>query len=240
MMIRKGYGFRWNSYLRADHADAECVALMRDSGCEGVFLGVESGSDRILQAMNKTSRRRHYLEIMPRLKEAGILVHANLIVGFPGETEEEFGATMDLVREVTYAQAYSFKYSPRPGTPAAAMDGQVAEPVKADRLARLQSLLNEQQRAFNEAQIGKTLPVLLEKPGRKPGQLTGRSPYLQPVNVECGEDEIGKIAFVRITYAGANSLNGVIISSNDSDSVSAMPSRDAVNGISQARLALSR
>jgi tRNA-2-methylthio-N6-dimethylallyladenosine synthase len=192
--------------------------------------------------MQREYTRDWYLERIAWIKSAKrpISMTTDIIVGFPGETEEEFGATMDLVRQVGYAQAYSFKYSPRPGTPAAAMDGQIAEPVKADRLARLQSLLNEQQRAFNEAQIGRTLPVLLEKPGRKAGQLTGRSPYLQLVNVECGEDEIGKIAFVRITYAGANSLSGVIISGNDSDNVSGMPSRGAVNGISQARLALSR
>jgi tRNA-2-methylthio-N6-dimethylallyladenosine synthase len=207
-----------------------------------LHLPFQAGADRILAAMNRRHKASDYLRLIEKIRAArpDIALSTDVIVGFPGETEEEFGATMGLVREVGYAQTYSFKYSPRPGTPAATMDGQIAEPVKADRLARLQSLLNGQQRAFNEAQIGKTLPVLLEKPGRKPGQLTGRSPYLQPVNVECGESEIGKIAYVRITYAGANSLNGVIISENDSDNVSPMPPRGAVNGISQARLALPR
>jgi tRNA-2-methylthio-N6-dimethylallyladenosine synthase len=207
-----------------------------------LHLPFQAGADRILAAMNRRHKASGYLRLIEKIRTArpDIALSTDIIVGFPGETEEEFEATMDLVREVGYAQAYSFKYSPRPGTPAATMDGQVPEQVKADRLARLQSLLNGQQRAFNGAQIGKTLSVLLEKPGRKPGQLTGRSPYLQPVNVECGEDEIGKIAFIRIAYAGANSLSGVIISGNDSDNVSPMPPRGAVNGISQARLALSR
>jgi tRNA-2-methylthio-N6-dimethylallyladenosine synthase len=120
------------------------------------------------------------------------------------------------------------------------MDDQVADEVKADRLARLQSLLNAQQLAFNQAQIGKTLPVLLEKKGRKPGQLTGRSPYLQPVNVECGEDAIGEITLICVTHAGANSLSGVIICGNESDSVAAMvaDSASAGSGASHARLAL--
>ena len=151
-----------------------------------LHLPVQSGSDRVLEAMNRRHGRDLYLSVIERVRAArpDIAVSSDFIVGFPGETEEDFAATLDLVEQVGFAQAYSFKYSPRPGTPAAEME-QIDEAVKADRLARLQDLLERQQRAFNRSLIGRTLDVLFEKPGRLAGQIVGRSPYLQPVQVEC-------------------------------------------------------
>jgi tRNA-2-methylthio-N6-dimethylallyladenosine synthase len=134
----------------------------------------------------------------------------DFIVGFPGETEKEFEATLSLVREIGYASAFSFKYSRRPGTPAAAMPGQVADEVKDERLHRLQGLLEEQQAAFNAAQAGRTLEVLFEKPGRHAGQLIGRSPYLQSAHVTAPDRLLGQIVPVRIESAGRNSLAGVL------------------------------
>ena len=131
-----------------------------------------------------------------------------MIVGFPGETDADFEATLDLVREVNYASCFSFKYSRRPGTPGAAMMGQIDEAVKGERLAVLQDLLNAQQVAFNESQIGRTLPVLFEKPGRQDGQLHGRSPYLQAVHVEAPAGMIGQIGDVIIERASRNALAG--------------------------------
>ena len=130
--------------------------------------------------------------------------------GFPGEREADFEATLQLVREVGYASAFSFKYSRRPGTPASAMAGQVAEEVKAERLARLQALLNQQQEAFNVAQVGHTLPVLIEKIGRQPGQISGRSPYLQPVHCDGDEALVGRILPVTIKTASRGSLAGAL------------------------------
>ena len=132
----------------------------------------------------------------------------DFIVGFPGESEREFEQTLELVRQVRYAQAFSFKYSARPGTPAAALPGQVPEPVKEERLARLQDLLNQHQADFNAAQSGRTLPVLFERIGRRPGQVVGRSPYLQPVHIDGPESLIGTIAPVQITQATRGSLTG--------------------------------
>ena len=129
------------------------------------------------------------------------------IVGFPGESDADFQDTLDLVAQVEYAAAYSFKYSPRPGTPAAGRD-QVPDDVMSARLAELQNLLTRQQTAFQELQVGKTLPVLLEKPGRGPGQLVGRSPYLQAVHLDADPSQIGQIVRVRITRAVRNSLSG--------------------------------
>jgi tRNA-2-methylthio-N6-dimethylallyladenosine synthase len=178
-----------------------------------LHLPVQSGSDRILKAMNRKHTAESYVELVARIRAArpDIAMSSDFIVGFPGETEDDFEATMQLVRDVTYAQAFSFKYSPRPGTPAAGHDAQVPEDVKTDRLARLQALLAQQQAAFNEACVGRTLDVLLEKPGRKAGQLVGRSPYLQSVFLEAGHRTIGDTVRVEITGTGPNSLTGHMV-----------------------------
>ena len=160
--------------------------------------------------MNRGHTAADYLRLVERIRAArpDIAMSGDFIVGFPGEREADFEATLQVVREVGYASAFSFKYSRRPGTPAAAMAGQVADEVKAERLARLQALLEEQQLAFNRAQVGRTLPVLFEKTGRKPGQIAGRSPYLQAVHCEGAEDLIGRIVDTRIAAASRTSLAG--------------------------------
>ncbi|MEZ5810449.1 MAG: tRNA (N6-isopentenyl adenosine(37)-C2)-methylthiotransferase MiaB [Rhizobiaceae bacterium] len=175
-----------------------------------LHLPVQAGSDRILKAMNRRHTADEYLRLIDRIRAArqDIAMSGDFIVGFPGETEEDFQATMRIVRAVGYAQAYSFKYSPRPGTPGAELDGQVDDAVKSERLQRLQALLNEQQVQFMQGLVGSTIGVLLEKPGRKPGQLVGRSPWLQPVIVDEKAGRIGDIVDVRIARAGANSLFG--------------------------------
>ena len=177
-----------------------------------LHLPVQSGSDRVLAAMNRRHGRDLYLSVIERVRAArpDIAVSSDFIAGFPGETEDDFSATLDLVERVGFAQAYSFKYSPRPGTPAAEME-QIDETVKAGRLARLQDLLEHQQRAFNHSLVGRTLDVLFEKPGRLPGQIVGRSPYLQPVQVNAPQDRIGTIAAVRVVEAGPKSLLGEIV-----------------------------
>jgi tRNA-2-methylthio-N6-dimethylallyladenosine synthase len=178
-----------------------------------LHLPVQSGSDRILKAMNRKHTARNYNELVARIRAArpDIAMSSDFIVGFPGETDDDFEATMQLVRGVTYAQAFSFKYSPRPGTPAAGHHGQVPEDVKSDRLARLQALLGAQQADFNNACVGRTLDVLLEKPGRKAGQLVGRSPYLQSVFLEAGHRTIGETVRIEITGTGPNSLTGHMV-----------------------------
>ncbi len=175
-----------------------------------LHLPVQCGSDRVLKAMNRSHTAESYLRLIERIRAArpDIALSGDFIVGFPGEREVDFEATLALVREVGYAGAYSFKYSRRPGTPAAAMAGQVDEAAKRDRLARLQALLEAQQRAFNADLVGRTLPVLFEKPGRRAGQIVGRSPYLQAVHCEGRPDLIGRIAPVAIVSAGQNSLAG--------------------------------
>jgi tRNA-2-methylthio-N6-dimethylallyladenosine synthase len=175
-----------------------------------LHLPVQSGSDRVLKAMNRAHTVESFLRIVEKMRAArpDIALSSDFIVGFPGETEADFEATLDLVRETRFAAAFSFKYSRRPGTPAAAMGGQVAEAVKTERLARLQALLESQQRAFNAAQVGRVLPVLFERPGRHPGQIIGRSPYLQAVHGEGDASLIGAIAPVRIVGAAHNSLAG--------------------------------
>jgi len=176
-------------------------------------LPVQSGSDKILKAMNRQHTAQEYVAIIERLRAArpDIAISGDMIVGFPGETDADFQATMDLVREVNYAACFSFKYSRRPGTPGAAMVQQVDEAVKGERLAALQALLNDQQIAFNESQIGRTLPVLFEKPGRQDGQLHGRSPYLQAVHVDGPAELIGQIGQVTIERASRNALAGRLV-----------------------------
>ncbi len=173
-----------------------------------LHLPVQSGSDRILKTMNRRHKAAEYLALIERIRAArpDIALSGDFIVGFPGETEEDFEATLELVRKVGYAQAYSFKYSTRPGTPGADLPDQVPEDVKTERLARLQDLLLRQQQEFARSLIGETIDLLLEKPGRMPGQLIGRSPWLQSVNVDAKSSQIGDIIKVRITAAGPNSL----------------------------------
>jgi tRNA-2-methylthio-N6-dimethylallyladenosine synthase len=179
-----------------------------------LHLPVQSGSDRVLAAMNRQHRTADFLSIVERLRGArpDLALSSDFIVGFPGETEADFEATLSLIREVEFAMAYSFKYSARPGTPAAILPGQVPEAVRTERLDRLQSLLREQQQAFNAAMIGRRLPVLLEKLGRHPGQLIGRSPYLQSVHVEAPESLIGRVLPVEIVTLSPNSLAGRLAS----------------------------
>jgi tRNA-2-methylthio-N6-dimethylallyladenosine synthase len=175
-----------------------------------LHLPVQSGSDQILRAMNRGHTAASYVRLIERIRAArpDMAISSDFIVGFPGERDEDFEATLQLIRDVGYASAFSFKYSRRPGTPAASMDGQVPEEVKSERLARLNDLLNAQQIAFNAAQVGRTLPVLLERPGRHPGDLTGRSPYLQAVHIRAPERMVGQIVPVRITSAAKMSLAG--------------------------------
>jgi tRNA-2-methylthio-N6-dimethylallyladenosine synthase len=175
-----------------------------------LHLPVQSGSDRILRAMNRKHTAASYLAVIERLRAArpGIAISGDFIVGFPGETEADFQETLALVEAVGHASAFSFKYSRRPGTPGAALPGQVDEDVKSDRLARLQALLNSQQEAFNASMAGRVLPVLFEREGRKPGQLGGRSPYLQAVHCDGPESLIGQIAQVEILSASKNALAG--------------------------------
>ncbi len=174
-----------------------------------LHLPVQSGSDRVLKAMNRSHSTASYLAILDRVRAArpDIALSGDFIVGFPGETDAEFEETLRLVETVNYAQAYTFKYSPRPGTPAAEMDAQVPEPVKDERLQRLQALINAQQLAFNQATVGKRTQVLLERAGKKPGQLVGKSPWLQSVHLET-RAAIGDIVDVDIVSAGPNSLAG--------------------------------
>jgi tRNA-2-methylthio-N6-dimethylallyladenosine synthase len=176
-----------------------------------LHLPFQAGSDRILAAMNRKHTQAQYLALIERIRAArpDIALSTDIIVGFPGETESDFEATLNVVRSVGFAQAYSFKYSPRPGTPAANME-QLPEAVKIERLARLQLLLEQQQTTFNSSCIGRILPVLFEKLGRKAGQLVGRSPYLQAVHAEATPELLGRVLPVEIAAAGPNSLSGVI------------------------------
>ena len=175
-----------------------------------LHLPVQSGSDAVLKAMNRGHTAEHYLKLIARIRQArpDMALSGDFIVGFPGETDADFRATLDLVRAVRYAGAYSFKYSPRPGTPAAESEKQISEAEKSARLSELQALIHAQQTDFNAAQLGRHLPVLVEKPGREPGQLVGRSPYLQAVHIQAGPELIGQIVDTHITAIGTNSLSG--------------------------------
>ncbi|HEV2080088.1 MAG TPA: tRNA (N6-isopentenyl adenosine(37)-C2)-methylthiotransferase MiaB [Allosphingosinicella sp.] len=180
-----------------------------------LHLPVQSGSGRILKAMNRSHTVDSYLRIIDRVREArpDIAISGDFIVGFPGETDSEFADTLKIVEAVNYAQAYSFKYSPRPGTPAADMDGQVPGHIADERLQRLQALLNAQQQAFNQATVGRRTSVLLERPGKKSGQLIGKTPWLQSVHLETGA-VIGDLVEVEILSAGPNSLAGAQLMRN--------------------------
>jgi tRNA-2-methylthio-N6-dimethylallyladenosine synthase len=192
--------------------DDSLVAAHRDlpSLMPYVHLPVQSGSDRILAAMNRKHSRADYLRALARLRNArpDLAFSSDFIVGFPGESEDEFRATLSLVEEVGYAAAYSFKYSPRPGTPAAEMSDQVPAAVQTERLARVQEAIDRHQHAFNRASIGRVMDVLFEKPGKYPGQLVGRSPYLQPVHVTAPMAVIGEVHPVAINDLDTYSLFG--------------------------------
>ena len=176
-----------------------------------VHLPVQSGADRVLAAMNRRYRADDYRRTVDRLRAArsDLALSSDFIVGFPGESEADFAATIALVDEIGFAHAYAFKYSPRPGTPAAALPDQVPEPVKSERLRALLALLKAQQDAFNRATVGRVLPVLFDHSGRRRGQLAGRSPYMQAVHVDAHEAALGEIVDVRVTACNANSLTAV-------------------------------
>jgi tRNA-2-methylthio-N6-dimethylallyladenosine synthase len=198
--------------------DADLIALHRDEEklMPYLHLPFQSGSDRILKAMNRKHAMAEYEDIVGALRQArpDIALSTDIIVGFPGETDADFEATRDAVRRIGFAHAFTFKYSPRPGTPAASLDGQVGEDVKTSRLQALQSDILARQLEFNRAQIGKILPILFDRRGRKEGQLIGRSPYLQSAHCEAPAGMLGEFASAVIVAAGQNSLTGVIKSAN--------------------------
>jgi len=192
----------------------DLVAVHRDLPqlAPQLHLPIQSGSDRILEEMNRRHTRDDYLRVIERLRDArpDLALTSDFIVGFPGETDADFDDTMRLIEEVGYSGAYSFKYSQRPGTPAATMADQVPEDVKTERLTRLQGKINRQAAAFNTSCIGLTFDVLMEKKARDAGQLVGRSPYLQPVHVMAPASLIGEMVQVTITHTHANSLFGTL------------------------------
>ncbi|HMF25519.1 MAG TPA: tRNA (N6-isopentenyl adenosine(37)-C2)-methylthiotransferase MiaB [Pseudolabrys sp.] len=199
-------------------AHAELPALM-----PYVHLPVQSGSDRILMAMNRKHTRNDYLRVVARLRtsRADLAFTSDFIVGFPGETEADFRDTLTLVEEVGFAGAYSFMYSPRPGTPAAERTDQVPQKEKSERLQRLQAVITSHQRRFNAGFAGQTLDVLLEKPGKLSGQLVGRSPYLQAVQVMAPAESIGSVQRVTVTEVGSNSLFGTLADKNRAPTLAA-------------------
>jgi len=192
--------------------DDELIAAHRDLGAlmPYLHLPVQSGSDRMLSAMNRRHTRADYLSLIERIRRArpDIALSGDFIVGFPGETDADFAETLSIVDEVGYASAYSFKYSPRPGTPAANATDQIPEADKAERLGRLQTLINERQKAFCRSTVGRSAEVLFERRGRHAGQIVGRSPWLLPVQVQAPESLIGSIGRVVVESVGSNSLFG--------------------------------
>ena len=177
-----------------------------------LHLPVQSGSDRILKAMNRSHSAHSYLDILEKMRAVrpDIALSGDFIVGFPGESDQDFEETLQIVREANYSQAFSFKYSPRPGTPAAMMDEKVAPEVMDERLQRLQALLNEQQYAFNQQTVGRTTDILLERQGKLDGQLIGKTPWLQSVHIISPDLKIGDLVEIEVTQAGPNSLTGQI------------------------------
>ncbi|MEM5581632.1 tRNA (N6-isopentenyl adenosine(37)-C2)-methylthiotransferase MiaB [Roseibium sp. AS2] len=215
--------------------DDDLIAAHRDlkSLMPYLHLPVQSGSDRILKAMNRRHTRDDYFRLLDRIREAApdVALSGDFIVGFPGETDQDFRDTMDLIHRVGYGSAFSFKYSQRPGTPGAGMDDQVPEDVKSARLAELQALVSDQQRAFNASRLGMTCDVLFEKKGRNPGQIVGKSPWLQPVQLDASENLIGSIQAVEIVEIGSNSLFGRLIDGQDKTDISgAIPAPAAQAG----------
>ncbi|RYE85125.1 MAG: tRNA (N6-isopentenyl adenosine(37)-C2)-methylthiotransferase MiaB [Hyphomicrobiales bacterium] len=195
-----------------------------------LHLPVQSGSDRILKAMNRRHTRAEYMNAIQRILNVkpDMALSGDFIVGFPGETEADFAETLSIAAEVGYASAYTFKYSIRPGTPGATMDGQVEEAVKTERLLRLQDQITTQMRDFGRSVVGRTLPVLIEKKGRQAGQVGGRSPYLQAVHMDGPERLIGTIQPVEILSAGNNSLHGRIVTAPEPKSASVIESHAKV------------
>ena len=177
-----------------------------------LHLPVQSGSDRILKAMNRSHSAASYLDILEKMRAVrpDIALSGDFIVGFPGESDQDFEETLQIVREANYSQAFSFKYSPRPGTPAAGMEEQVDPQVMDERLQRLQALLNEQQYAFNQNTVGRETDILLERRGKLEGQLIGKTPWLQSVHIISPDLKIGDMVEIEVTQAGPNSLTGQI------------------------------
>ncbi len=178
-----------------------------------VHLPVQSGSDRVLKAMNRRHRAQDYLDIVARLRAArpDVALSSDFIVGFPGETDADFEDTLTLIRTVGFASTFSFKYSPRPGTPGAEREDQIADEIMRERLAILQALVETQRQAFNAATVGRVVDVLFEKLGRHDGQIAGKSPYMQPVHVFGPPELVGRVLPAKITAAGSNSLSGEIV-----------------------------
>ncbi len=193
----------------------DLIAAHRDNPSLMPYLHLpfQAGSDRILAAMNRKHTADEYLRLIDKIRDArpDIALSTDIIVGFPGETVEEFDQTLKVVEKVGFAQAYSFKYSARPGTPAATLEDHLSESEKTARLHTLQALLEDQQRAFNDSCVGKIIPVLFEKNGRSEGQIVGRSPYLQPVHASADSRLLGEIHSVEIAAASKNSLSGVVL-----------------------------
>ena len=203
-------------YTTSHPGDMEASLIAAHRDLPGLMpylhLPVQSGSDRVLAAMNRRHTRADYLDTIARMRATrpDIAFSSDFIVGFPGERDDDFALTLSLVDEVGFAGAFSFKYSPRPGTPGAEMAEQVPEELKSDRLYRLQAAIDRNQASFNARCLGRSFDVLFEKPGRYPGQLVGRSPYLQPVQVMAAPSMVGEIAAVTITEISANSLFGTL------------------------------
>ncbi|MEO6014173.1 MAG: tRNA (N6-isopentenyl adenosine(37)-C2)-methylthiotransferase MiaB [Devosia sp.] len=222
---------RYTTSHPSDMSD-ELIEAHRDNDklMPWLHLPVQSGSDAILKTMNRRHTRADYLRIIERVKSVrpDMAMSGDFIVGFPGETEADFEDTLSIVREVGYASAYTFKYSTRPGTPGATMDGQIDEAVKTARLGRLNELITAQMRDFGKSVIGRTLDVLIEKPGRMPGQIGGRSPYLQAVHMAGAESLIGSIQPVVIVAAGNNSIEGKIVTHPERNPVSVIESQVAL------------
>jgi tRNA-2-methylthio-N6-dimethylallyladenosine synthase len=177
-----------------------------------LHLPVQSGSDRILKAMNRKHSAASYLAVIERARAArpDIAISGDFIVGFPGESDAEFEETLQIIRDTNYAAAFSFKYSPRPGTPAATMEGQIEPHVADERLKRLQALIGEQSQAFNQARVGERTQILIERKGRREGQMIGKSPWLQSVYLVT-DAVIGDMLTVDLVSAGPNSLEGALV-----------------------------
>ena len=205
---------RYTTSYPAD-VDDDLIACHRDLQAlmPYLHLPVQSGSDKILKAMNRRHDRKQYLNVIEKLQKANesLRFSSDFIVGFPGETDADFEQTLSLVNEVKYIQAFSFKYSRRPGTPAAVMPGQVEEKVKKERLDILQKLLFDYQTKFNEDSVGKVFAVLFEQKGRHKGQLIGRTPYMQNLHAKADDNMLNKIVEVRVTGATTNSLSGEVL-----------------------------
>lgn len=192
--------------------DADLIAVHRDlpQVMPYLHLPVQSGSDAILKAMNRRHTADQYRKLIDTIRDAqpDLALSGDFIVGFPGETDKDFDDTMQLIEDVGYAAAFSFKYSPRPGTPGALLDNHVPDDIMSERLRALQTLITTQQHAFQQSRVGRTFDVLFEKNGRKPGQLVGRSPWLQPVHVQAPDTMLRSMQSVTITHTGTNSLFG--------------------------------